>query len=78
MSRLHDEFERLHKRLDQIDEALRGSTRTRGVMTRLYVLEQWVRNTSRLVRLVVAAALTSVFAAIVSILRGGGPPGGGH
>jgi hypothetical protein len=55
------EFEELHRKLDRLDEAIRGNGKP-GLTLRLDRLEQNARTQSRLVWLVVGAAVTAAVA----------------
>jgi hypothetical protein len=64
-----DQFEGSHRKLDRLDEAIRGNGRP-GVVLRIDRLEQTARRYARLAWLIVGSALTSVAAMLVAWITG--------
>ncbi|MFW6062407.1 MAG: hypothetical protein ACOC93_06320 [Planctomycetota bacterium] len=52
------EFDQLHRKLDRLDEAIRGNGKP-GILIRLDRLEQSARRQARLVWLIIGAFVTS-------------------
>ena len=63
-------FESIHRKLDQLDESIRGNGRP-GINTRLDRLEQDAKRQARLVWLVVGAAVTLAVSSAWHALVGG-------
>lgn len=59
------EFEEIHRKLDRLDEAIRGNGRT-GITVRLDRLEQDAKRQARLIWLIVGAGVTAVASGIVA------------
>jgi hypothetical protein len=64
------EFAEVHAKLDKLDEALRGNGKP-GVQLRLDRLETAERRRSRLIWLVLGAALTVAVGSLWTLLTGG-------
>lgn len=63
------EFEELHRKLDRLDEAIRGNGRP-GITVRLDRLEQDAKRQSKLIWLIVGSAVTALASALVAFFTG--------
>ena len=63
------EFEEIHRKLDRLDEAIRGNGHP-GINVRLDRLEQDARRQARLIWLIVGAGVTAVASGIVAWVAG--------
>lgn len=63
------EFEEIHRKLDRLDEAIRGNGRT-GITVRLDRLEQDAKRQGKLIWLIVGAGLTAAASGIVAWIAG--------
>jgi hypothetical protein len=70
MSEFEKHFEVLHEKLDRLDEAIRGNGRP-GIQLRLDRLEAAEKSKSRLIWLIVGAAVTLVGSSIWERIFGG-------
>ena len=64
-----DHFEGIHRKLDKLDEAVRGNGKP-GILIRLDRLEQDARRQAKLIWLVVGAALTALASALAAWIAG--------
>ncbi len=64
-----NQFESIHDKLDRLDEAIRGNGKP-GIQLRLDRLEQDARRQSRLIWLILGAAITAATSAIVAWIGG--------
>jgi len=62
-------FEVIHRKLDRLDEAVRGNGKP-GILVRLDRLEQDAKRQSRLVWLIVGAALVAATSGAVAWIAG--------
>lgn len=63
------EFEEIHRKLDRLDEAIRGNGRP-GITVRLDRLEQDSRRQGRLIWLVIGAGLTAAASGLLGWIGG--------
>ena len=63
------EFEEIHRKLDRLDEAIRGNGRP-GITVRLDRLEQDAKRQSKLIWLIVGSAVTALASALVAFFTG--------
>jgi len=63
------EFEEIHRKLDRLDEAIRGNGRP-GITVRLDRLEQDAKRQSKLIWLIVGAVITTLASGIVAWITG--------
>ena len=63
------EFEEIHRKLDRLDEAIRGNGRP-GIAVRLDRLEQDAKRQGKLVWLIVGVAITALGSALVAWIAG--------
>ena len=63
------EFEEIHRKLDRLDEAIRGNGRP-GIAVRLDRLEQDAKRQGKLVWLIVGVAITALGSALVAWITG--------
>lgn len=63
------EFEEIHRKLDRLDEAIRGNGRP-GITVRLDRLEQDARRQSKLIWLIVGSAVTAFASVLVAWVTG--------
>ncbi len=63
------EFEELHRKLDRLDEAIRGNGRP-GITVRLDRLEQDAKRQSKLIWLIVGSAVTAFASVLVAWVTG--------
>ena len=59
------EFEEIHRKLDRLDEAIRGNGRL-GIIVRLDRLEQDAKRQGRLIWLIVGACITAAASGLVA------------
>jgi hypothetical protein len=62
-------FESIHRKLDRLDEAIRGNGRT-GITVRLDRLEQDAKRQAKLIWLIVGAVITALASGIVAWVAG--------
>ena len=62
-------FESIHRKLDRLDEAVRGNGRP-GIQLRLDRLEQDAKRQSKLIWLIIGAAITALASGIVAWIAG--------
>ncbi len=63
------EFEEIHRKLDRLDEAIRGNGRP-GITVRLDRLEQDAKRQSKLIWLIVGSAVTAFASVLVAWVTG--------
>lgn len=63
------EFEEIHRKLDRLDEAIRGNGRP-GITVRLDRLEQDANRQSKLIWLIVGSAVTAFASVLVAFFTG--------
>lgn len=63
------EFEEIHRKLDRLDEAIRGNGRP-GITVRLDRLEQDAKRQSKLIWLIVGSAVTAFASVLVALVTG--------
>lgn len=63
------EFEEIHRKLDRLDEAIRGNGRP-GITMRLDRLEQDAKRQSRLIWLIVGSGITAATSGIAAWIAG--------
>ena len=63
------EFEEIHRKLDRLDEAIRGNGRP-GITVRLDRLEQGAKRQSKLIWLIVGSAVTALASVLVAFFTG--------
>ena len=63
------EFEEIHRKLDRLDEAIRGNGRP-GITVRLDRLEQDAKRQSKLIWLIVGSAVTALASVLVAFFTG--------
>jgi len=63
------EFEEIHRKLDRLDEAIRGNGRP-GITVRLDRLEQDAKRQARLIWLIVGSAITAFASVLVAWVTG--------
>jgi hypothetical protein len=63
------EFEEIHRKLDRLDEAIRGNGRP-GITVRLDRLEQDAKRQAKLIWLIVGAGITAATSGIVAWIAG--------
>lgn len=63
------QFEGIHKKLDRLDEAVRGNGKP-GILVRLDRLEQDARRQGRLLWLLIGAAITVLTSLVITWIRG--------
>ncbi len=63
------EFEEIHRKLDRLDDAVRGNGRP-GIQLRLDRLEQDAKRQSKLIWLTLGAVITAAASGIVSLIAG--------
>jgi len=63
------EFEEIHRKLDRLDEAIRGNGRP-GITVRLDRLEQDGKRQSKLIWLIVGSAVTAFASVLVAWVTG--------
>ena len=71
---IQHEFEAVHRKLDRLDEAIRGPASNGskpGILTRLDRLEQDAKRHSRLIWLIVGTLSTALGTVLVGWLSGG-------
>lgn len=64
-----NQFESIHKKLDRLDEAIRGNGKP-GIQLRLDRLEQDAKRQSKLIWMIVGAVITAVASGIVAWITG--------
>ena len=62
-------FESIHRKLDRLDEAVRGNGRP-GITVRLDRLEQDAKRQSKLIWLIIGAAITALASGIIAWVTG--------
>jgi hypothetical protein len=62
-------FESIHRKLDRLDEAVRGNGRP-GIQLRLDRLEQDAKRQSKLIWLIIGAAIAALASGIVAWIAG--------
>ena len=63
------EFEEIHRKLDRLDEAIRGNGRP-GITVRLDRLEQDAKRQAKLIWLIVGSAVTAFASVLVAWITG--------
>ena len=63
------EFEEIHRKLDRLDEAIRGNGRP-GITVRLDRLEQDAKRQAKLIWLIVGSAVTAFASVLVAWVTG--------
>jgi len=63
------QFESIHKKLDRLDEAVRGNGKP-GILVRLDRLEQDARRQGQLLWLLIGAAITVLTSLVITWIRG--------
>lgn len=63
------QFKGIHKKLDRLDEAVRGNGKP-GILVRLDRLEQDARRQGRLLWLLIGAAITVLTSLVITWIRG--------
>ncbi len=63
------EFDELHRKLDRLDEAIRGNGRP-GITVRLDRLEQDARRQGKLIWMIVGSGITAATSGIVAWIAG--------
>ena len=69
MERCEKHFEEIHRKLDRLDEAVRGNGRP-GILIRLDRLEQDAKRQAKLIWLIMGAVATGLSSAIVIWIAG--------
>ena len=63
------QFEAIHRKLDRLDEAVRGNGRP-GITVRLDRLEQDAKRQSKLIWLIIGAIVTALASGMVALVTG--------
>ena len=64
-----NQFESIHRKLDRLDEAVRGNGKP-GIQLRLDRLEQDAKRQSKLIWLIIGAVITALASGIVAWVAG--------